>query len=126
MTELSINKLPTPSVSNVNSGAASTSARNVAQSSLNTQNNIVSEAGQTASAKIDAFSAVSETASRSAVVGNSSNIMTYRDSDSGRLVVRVVDKNNNAVISEFPSKTMLGNYPKLTSPDLSSSIDTKA
>ncbi|WP_417430184.1 flagellar protein FlaG [Kiloniella sp.] len=58
---------------------------------------------------------VAENAEGSSSVGGatvSSNIFTYRDSDSGRLVVKVIDENNNAVISEFPSKTMLGNYPK--------------
>ena len=65
--------------------------------------------------------------STSPVISSSSNIVTYRDSDSGRLVVKLIDENSNAVVTEFPSKTMLGNYPKPTYGFTKSpSIDTEA
>ena len=64
--------------------------------------------------------------SSSQAVTSLSNIMTYRDSESGQLVVRLVDANNNSVISQFPSKTMLGNYPKITTSSDIPKIDTKA
>ncbi|MFD2207961.1 flagellar protein FlaG [Kiloniella antarctica] len=68
---------------------------------------------------------IKDGASAKAGGNGSSNIMTYRDSDSGRLVVRVVDENSNAVISEFPSKTMLGNYPKIVPSSVTPDVDTK-
>ncbi len=59
-------------------------------------------------------------------ISPSSNIMSYRDSETGRLIIRLIDKDNNAVISEFPSKTMLGNYPKIGASSAGPRFDTEA
>ena len=53
-----------------------------------------------------------------------SNILTFRDNDTGRLIIKLIDKDNNAVIAQFPSLTQLGNYPKINyGPPQVSTID---
>ncbi len=53
-----------------------------------------------------------------------SNILTYRDNDTGKLIIQLIDKDNNAVIAQFPSLTQLGNYPKINNaPTQVSTID---
>ncbi|MEH6632608.1 MAG: hypothetical protein V7776_17465 [Halopseudomonas aestusnigri] len=51
--------------------------------------------------------------STSAAPTGASNILTFRDNDTGRLIIKLIDKDNNAVITQFPSLTQLGNYPKV-------------
>ncbi|WP_085908716.1 hypothetical protein [Kiloniella majae] len=135
MSELTIPKQPTQSVPNVSPQSAA-SRQKVPTSSVNA----ASLAPMLVS--VDRSSAVSSHAngrpgaqisqplnSGEVVVASlASNIMTYRDSESGRLVVRLIDEDNNAVISEFPSKTMLGNYPKQSAFPLeeNAGLDTKA
>ncbi|WP_417454260.1 flagellar protein FlaG [Kiloniella sp.] len=130
MSELTIPKQPTQSVSNISpQGVVSrqkipTSTVSAAALSL--------EKISIANSVIDAspVTQVSQTMHdpEAVVASLASNIMTYRDSESGRLVVRLIDEDNNAVISEFPSKTMLGNYPKQSNfpLEVNTSLDTKA
>ena len=129
MSELTIPKQPTQSVSNISPQGAARRQKiptgTVGAAALSLEKiSIVNNA-------VDAspLTQVSQTMhSPEAVASLASNIMTYRDSESGRLVVRLIDEDNNAVISEFPSKTMLGNYPKQSNfpLEVNASLDTKA
>ncbi|WP_085900803.1 hypothetical protein [Kiloniella majae] len=98
------------------------------QAAVNVPHNEEAKTAQSLSAKAGPQSVSGVSIDAAAASQLSSNIVTYRDSDSGRLVVRLIDENNNAVISEFPSKTMLGNYPKQSSlPSLVNvNLDTEA
>ncbi|MCZ4280513.1 flagellar protein FlaG [Kiloniella laminariae] len=54
------------------------------------------------------------------------NILTFRDNDTGRLIIKLVDKDNNSIITEFPSQSMLSNYPKInTNPVQIRTVDEK-
>lgn len=134
MSDVTIPKLPalssaTPTPSKEpQATSAQITSNNIERSSLQSAASV----GQTAEydASPSSIGATKGEATGSNVSGAqlSSNIMTYRDGESGRLVVRLVDNNNNAIISEFPSKTMLGNYPKQDSLPSTTSLglDTKA
>lgn len=136
MSELTIPQQPTQSIPKVSVGASAPNppsskdvAGSVADNTVNANTEVATLATNGSNVSSDQLSG--EQSGKSGELGAttlSSNIMTYRDSDSGRLVVRLVDKNNNAVISEFPSKTMLGNYPKPSSflTETNTSLDTKA
>ena len=61
------------------------------------------------------------------IVSKVSGLATYRDSESGRLVVQIFDQKRGDVILEFPTENMLRAYP--TSSPLQSIdhvIETKA
>jgi uncharacterized FlaG/YvyC family protein len=135
MSELTIPKQPTQSVSSVSSQNTS-SGQKVPTNTLSAANLAPTSVSVVKGSSVDSVVDVSS-ASQTGQALNSgestaatlaSNIMTYRDSESGRLVVRLIDEHNNSVISEFPSKTMLGNYPKQSSFPLgtNASLDTKA
>ncbi|WP_085904321.1 flagellar protein FlaG [Kiloniella majae] len=122
MSEVTISGQPTqlvPKVSASSSSVPKLSSVNAsdAQAVINVPQNIETKTAQSPNASVEhqpvLNGAVDTTAAATSQL--SSNIVTYRDSESGRLVVRLIDENNNAVISEFPSKTMLGNYPKQSS-----------
>ncbi|WP_343559806.1 hypothetical protein [Kiloniella sp. b19] len=54
----------------------------------------------------------SEAVSRPAAsVSDSSNIVTFRDGETGRLVIKLVGSRNNEVLAEFPSPNQLSRYP---------------
>ncbi|KKJ76497.1 hypothetical protein WH95_11785 [Kiloniella litopenaei] len=132
MSEVTISGQPAqlaPKISASGSGVSKSSSigANATQAVVNVRKSIETKIAESPSAPVEA-KAVSNGAIDTAASQLSSNIVTYRDSESGRLVVRLIDEKNNAVISEFPSKTMLGNYPKQSSLPSSTNVnlDTEA
>ncbi|KLN60322.1 hypothetical protein WH96_14225 [Kiloniella spongiae] len=135
MSDVTVSGQPTqlvPKVSSSSTGVSKLSSVNVsaAQAVVNVPQNIEAKTAQSSSASVERQPVLNGAVDTTAAAASqlSSNIVTYRDSESGRLVVRLIDENNNAVISEFPSKTMLGNYPKQSSlPSLTNvNLDTEA
>ena len=64
--------------------------------------------------------------SSQAAASSGSSILTVRDSDTGQLIVKLIDKDNNAVITQFPSVTQLSNYPKINNNQIQpNTIDEK-
>ncbi len=117
---------PAPATSNsVGGGSLPTEAVNPSRNIGANSSSSISQNDSVIQANTKAGEDIGPVVSAKVTVNNSSSIMTYRDSESGRLVVRVVDENSNALISEFPSKTMLGNYPKTVSSSSTPSVDTK-
>lgn len=56
-----------------------------------------------------------------------SGLATYRDSESGRLVIQIFDQKRGDVIIEFPSENMLRGYPTASAaPSLDHVVETKA
>ncbi|WP_120496216.1 hypothetical protein [Kiloniella sp. EL199] len=120
MSEVTISGQPaqlTPKTSASSSSVSKSSSigMNRAQAVVNVQKNVETKIAESPSASVESRPILDGAVDTAATSQLSSNIVTYRDSESGRLVVRLIDENNNAVISEFPSKTMLGNYPKQSS-----------
>lgn len=61
------------------------------------------------------------------IVSKVSGLATYRDSESGRLVVQIFDQKRGDVILEFPTENMLRAYPTSSSqPAINHVIETKA
>ncbi len=61
------------------------------------------------------------------IVSKVSGLATYRDSESGRLVVQIFDQKRGDVILEFPTENMLRAYPTSSSqPTINHVIETKA
>ncbi|WP_299376392.1 hypothetical protein [uncultured Kiloniella sp.] len=130
MSDVTISGQPAQLVPKISAASSSVSklssvSANTAQAVVSVPQNIEAKAAQSPNASVERRSVDNTAAAPSQP---SSNIVTYRDSESGRLVVRLIDENNNAVISEFPSKTMLGNYPKQSSLPFSTNVnlDTEA
>ena len=61
------------------------------------------------------------------IVSKVSGLATYRDHESGRLVVQIFDQKRGDVILEFPSENMLRAYPSTSSSQsIDHVIETKA
>ena len=61
------------------------------------------------------------------IVSKVSGLATYRDHESGRLVVQIFDQKRGDVILEFPSENMLRAYPTASpSQSIDHVIETKA
>ena len=61
------------------------------------------------------------------IVSKVSGLATYRDSESGRLVVQIFDQKRGDVILEFPTENMLRSYPTSSSqPAINHVVETKA
>ncbi len=133
MSEVTISGQPAQLATKISASSSGVSrsssiGANATQAVANVQKSIETKIAESSSAPVE-VRAISDGAIDTAAASQlSSNIVTYRDSESGRLVVRLIDENNNAVISEFPSKTMLGNYPKQSSLPSSTNVnlDTEA
>ncbi len=87
------------------------------------------ESSVTSKAAAVADSAAKQPASQAAapIVSKVSGLATYRDSESGRLVVQIFDQKRGDVILEFPTENMLRAYPTSSSqPAIDRVIETKA
>ena len=61
------------------------------------------------------------------IVSKVSGLATYRDSESGRLVIQIFDQKRGDVILEFPTENMLRAYPTTSSqPAINHVVETKA
>lgn len=61
------------------------------------------------------------------IVSKVSGLATYRDSESGRLVIQIFDQKRGDVILEFPTENMLRAYPNTSSqPAINHVVETKA
>lgn len=81
------------------------------------------------SAAAAAEAAVKQPASEQSapIVSKVSGLATYRDHESGRLVVQIFDQKRGDVILEFPTENMLRAYPSTSSAQsIDHVIETKA
>lgn len=87
------------------------------------------EAGVTskAAAIVDVAAKPSANQPAAPIVSKVSGLATYRDSESGRLVVQIFDQKRGDLILEFPTENMLRAYPTSSSqPAINHVIETKA
>jgi uncharacterized FlaG/YvyC family protein len=63
----------------------------------------------------------------SPIVSRVSGLSTYRDHESGRLVVQIFDQKRGGVLIEFPNENMLRAYPtSAPRPSIDHIVETKA
>ncbi len=81
----------------------------------------------TAAAVVDTAAKQPATQQSTPIVSKVSGLATYRDSESGRLVVQIFDQKRGDVILEFPTENMLRAYPTgSTQPAINHVVETKA
>jgi len=88
------------------------------------------ESGAFSSADTAVVAVTSQTATTqqsSPIVSRVSGLSTYRDHESGRLVVQIFDQKRGGVLMEFPNENMLRAYPtSAPRPSIDHVVETKA
>lgn len=84
-------------------------------------------AASNVAAAVDTAAKQPATQQATPIVSKVSGLATYRDSESGRLVVQIFDQKRGDVLLEFPTENMLRAYPTSSSqPAINHVIETKA